>query len=181
MSSFNACSSHGWRDLSAEGFRCLDPRHACHEESSPLLGCRTTRSGTSRPTSDTRPRCGPASAEGPTGGPDVLALRACQSRPILTTPAAVLRDPPPGRESALSTVGVMPAVAWRACLVAAPAELSIVGTAPPGRSWCAGIWAPRDGGEAMLIALPSRVSRALTRSGSRASSASAAVRTLARG
>jgi hypothetical protein len=33
-----------------------------------------------------------------------------------------------GRGSALSTVGVMPAVAWRACLVAAPAELSMVGS-----------------------------------------------------
>jgi hypothetical protein len=67
-------------------------------------------------------------AEDPTGGPAVLALRARQSRPILTTPADVLRDPPPGRESALSTVGVMPAAAWRACLVPAPAELSMVGT-----------------------------------------------------
>jgi hypothetical protein len=43
--------------------------------------------------------------------------------------AAVLRDPLRGRESALSTVGVMPAGAGGACLVPAPAELSMVGTA----------------------------------------------------
>jgi pullulanase/glycogen debranching enzyme len=45
----------------------------------------TTRSGTSRPTSNPGPRCGPGRADGPVGDPDVLALRARQSRPILTT------------------------------------------------------------------------------------------------
>jgi pullulanase/glycogen debranching enzyme len=36
-------------------------------------------------TSGTRPRCGPGGEAGPVGDPDVLALRARQSRPILTS------------------------------------------------------------------------------------------------